>query len=135
MQQSKEAFEKRGVLIAVVSFAPPEKLVVYQRQRNWPFPILSDPERSAYMRFDLGPMSWLQLFGPATLKLYARIMLKGRRLQYYGKDDYRQGGGDFILDRRGNLLFAHRSRNPADRPSAQTLLEAIDGEEGVGGRV
>lgn len=127
MQQNKEAFEKRGVLIAVVSFAPPEKLVVYQRHRNWPFLLLSDPERSAYTRFDLGRLSWLQLFGPATLKLYARIMLKGRRFHYYGKDDYQQGGGDFILDRRGNVLFAHRSRNPAGRPSPKTLIEAIDG--------
>lgn len=125
VQQRKEELERRGVLIAVVSFAPPEKLVVYQQHRNWPFLMLSDPQRTAYTRFALGRMSFLQIFGPATLGLYARILLKGRRFHYYGKDDYQQAGGDFILDRRGNVLFAHRSQNPADRPSAEALLEAI----------
>ena len=121
-----EEFTRREVLIGVVSFAPPDKLVVYQQHRKWPFLMLSDPERVAYSRFDLGKMSWLQLLGPATIGLYTRLMLKGRRFRSYGKDDYEQGGGDFILDRQGTMLFAHRSNNPADRPKPQALLEAID---------
>ena len=43
----------------------------------------------------------------------------------YGKDDYYQAGGDFLLDRQGNLLFAHRSHDPSDRPSVEKLLEKI----------
>jgi hypothetical protein len=48
------------------------------------------------------------------------------RRETYGKDDIYQSGGDFLLDREGNLLFAHRSQDPADRPAAAKLLEAID---------
>jgi hypothetical protein len=44
----------------------------------------------------------------------------------YGKEDIYQAGGDFLLDRDGNILFAHRSQDPADRPAATRLLEAID---------
>jgi len=44
--------------------------------------------------------------------------LRGRR--------YYQSGGDFLVDRSGNILFAHRSQDPADRPAAAKLLEAID---------
>jgi len=126
VQNSKEQFDKRGVFIAVVSFAPPEKLIVYQQHRSWPFLMLSDAKRVAYDRFELGSLPWLRLFGAASMKLYARLILKGRRFQSYGKDDYKQGGGDFILDRQGTVLYAHRSQNPADRPSPQVLIEAID---------
>lgn len=126
MQSHKEEFERRGVVIAVISFAPPEKLVLYQHHRNWPFLMLSDAERAAYGYFELGKLSWLQLFGAASIKLYARLILMGRRFQSYGKDDYRQGGGDFILDRQGTILYAHRSENPADRPPPEVLIKAID---------
>jgi hypothetical protein len=44
----------------------------------------------------------------------------------YGKDDIYQSGGDFVVDREGNILFAYRSQDPADRPSAAELLRAID---------
>ena len=44
----------------------------------------------------------------------------------YGKDDIYQSGGDFLLDRDGKILFAHRSQNPSDRPSASRLLQVID---------
>jgi hypothetical protein len=51
---------------------------------------------------------------------------EGKKIQSYGKDDYYQAGGDFLIDRQGNILFAHRSQNPADRPSIEKLLEVID---------
>jgi hypothetical protein len=44
----------------------------------------------------------------------------------YAGDDIYQAGGDFLLDRDGNILFAHRSQDPSDRPSASRLLEVID---------
>jgi hypothetical protein len=47
-------------------------------------------------------------------------------LENYGRDDYRQSGGDFLLDSTGRLVFAHRSRDPADRPPVKALLAAID---------
>ena len=31
-----------------------------------------------------------------------------------------------FIDREGNILFAYRSQDPADRPSAQKLLQEID---------
>lgn len=110
----------------VVSFAPPEKLALYQAQVHWPFPILADPERKAYKAFALKRLSWFRVFSPATLKLYLQLFRKGLARQDYGKEDVYQGGGDFLIDRQGNILFAYRSADPADRPSVATLLEAID---------
>lgn len=126
MKTYKAEFDRRGVSVVVVSFAEPGKLVYYQNVHQWPFTILADPARAAYQIFTLKRLSWFRVFSPATLKLYWRLLRNGDRRQDYGKDDIYQAGGDFILDRQGRVLFAHRSRDPSDRPSPAKLLEAID---------
>jgi hypothetical protein len=60
------------------------------------------------------------------LRLYAQLLWQRNRLQNYGREDFYQSGGDFLIDRRGTLLFAYRSREPADRPSPSSLLQEID---------
>lgn len=126
MQSLKGEFARRGVAIAVVSFAEPATLIHYQEQHRWPFTILADPDRVAYGAFALRRLSWLRVFSPATLKLYWKLLREGMKREDYGKDDIYQSGGDFLLDSEGNLLFAHRSQDPADRPAGAKLLEAID---------
>jgi peroxiredoxin len=126
VKATKDRFEARGVSIVVISFAEPLRLAQYQEYHQWPFVILADPKRTAYNAFALNRLFWLQVFSPATLKLYWRLLREGKKREDYGKDDIYQGGGDFLIDRDGNLLFAHRSRDPADRPTAAKLLEIID---------
>jgi len=126
VQSKKEAFDKDGVTIFVVSFAQPERLVGYQQEHRWPFVVLADPDRSAYRAFGLKRLRWFRVFSPATVKLYCDLLRKGRKSRSYGPDDYYQGGGDFILDREGKVLFSHPSDDPADRPSVSRLLEEVE---------
>jgi hypothetical protein len=126
VQAIRDQFERRGVRIIVVSFAAPERLVGYQKIHRWPFLILADPERKAYNYFRLERLPWYRVFSPATIGLYIRLLLKGRKVQDYGRDDYRQSGGDFLLTSTGRIVFAHRSHDPTDRPRAQALLAAVD---------
>jgi peroxiredoxin len=122
----KDEFDRRGVAIVVVSFAEPARLAPYQEHHHWPFVILADPKRTAYQAFALKRLSLLRVFSLSTLRLYFRLLREGKKLPDYGKDDYYQAGGDFLVDRKGNILFAHRSQDPADRPPIKKLLEAID---------
>jgi peroxiredoxin len=126
VKATKDQFKARGVSIVVISFAEPQRLARYQEHHQWPFVILTDPKRTAYDAFALNRLSWLQVFSPATLKLYWRLLRGGKQREDYGKDDIYQGGGDFLIDREGNLLLAHRSRDPADRPTATKLLEIVE---------
>jgi alkyl-hydroperoxide reductase/thiol specific antioxidant family protein len=87
---------------------------------------LADPNRIAYKAFNLPRLSWWRVFSPSTLKLYLKLLLQGKRRQHYGKEDIQQAGGDFLVDRAGNILFAHRSRDPSDRPEPARLLQEID---------
>jgi peroxiredoxin len=119
-------FDRRGVSVVVVSFAEPAKLRPYQEHYNWPFPVLADPDRTVYRTFNLKRLSWLRVFSPSTLGLYFKLLRAGMRPENYGKDDLYQAGGDFLLDRQGSILFAHRSRDPSDRPATAKLLDEID---------
>ena len=126
MRSVKSAFDRRGVAIVVISFAQPEQLLPYQKLHQWPFVILADPKRIAYQAFGLKRLSWLRVFSFSTLRLYLRLLREGKKFQNYGKADYYQAGGDFLVDREGNILFAHRSQDPADPPDLGNLLEAFD---------
>lgn len=126
MSSRKAEFDRRGVTVAIVSFAEPAKLIHYREQHPWPFTILADPQRVAYRSFRLPRLSWFRLFSLATVKLYLKLLREGMAREDYGKEDIYQAGGDFLLDRAGNLLFAHRSQDPADRPPAEELLREID---------
>jgi len=125
VENHKSEFDRRGISVVVVSFAEPAKLVHYQEHRRWPFTILADPERVAYHAFTLGRLAWYRVFSPATLKLYWNLRRKGMKQDAYVGDDIFQAGGDFLLDRSGKILYAHRSKDPADRPSVAVLLREI----------
>jgi peroxiredoxin len=122
----KREFDRREVKVVVVAFSGPATLVHYQEHHQWHFPILADPERKAYQAFGLERLSWHRVYSLATLKLYLKLFRKGLVRQDYGESDVYQTGGDFLIDRNGKILFAHRSDEPADRPSVSTLLKAID---------
>ena len=126
MNTLKSEFDRRGVSIVVVSLAEPAKLASYQDHHPWRFKVFSDPERKAYAAFNLKRLSWYRVFSPATLALYFKLNRQGMKQERYGGDDIYQSGGDFLVDRSGNILFAHRSRDPADRPTPARLLEEID---------
>jgi peroxiredoxin len=125
VQALEAEFNRRGVSIIVISFAEPARLLRYQDHHQWPFTILADPQRIAYEAFSLPRLSWWHVFSPRTLVLYSKLLWKGKRHRDYGKEDLQQAGGDFLIDRAGNILFAHRSREPSDRPAAETLLEEV----------
>ena len=126
MREQHREFDRRVVAVAVVSFAEPAKLVHYQEHHQWPFIMLADPERKAYDAFALKRLSWFQVFSPAALKLYWKLLRSGMKQERYEGDDIYQSGGDFLIDGDGNVLFAHRSQDPADRPTVARLLDAID---------
>ena len=126
MRAFKAEFDRRGVAIAIVSFAEPGRLSPYIAHFNWPFTILADPKRKAYAAFTLKRLPWWRVFSLAMFKLYFKLVSKGLQRHDYGNEDVYQSGGDFVLDREGNILFAHRSEDPGDRPNVGSLLMAID---------
>jgi hypothetical protein len=115
-----------GGEVLAVSFGPPARVAAYVARHPLPFPAVSDPERQAYRAFALERTSWLSFFAPAVLGRYLKLMLKGWMPWKADRGtDLLQLGGDVVLDARRQVVFAHRSAVPTDRPSARQLVEAV----------
>jgi hypothetical protein len=120
-----EDIRRLGGDVLVVTFTPPMFLEIYLREHSLPFPIVSDPSRIAYHAFDLERASWLAMLRPGAAIRFLRLLGRGCRLQRPRKgDDLLQMGGDFVLDVRRRLVYAHRGAEPTDRPTVEELLAA-----------
>lgn len=124
MRRHYEKFRQVGADILAVGFAQGASLQRYIEDMRLPFPVVSDPERSAYDAYGLRKGGAWAIFGPKTLWAYARLLARGRLPKGIQGDPY-QLGGDFVIDGQGLLRFAYRSEDPTDRPSVDTLLEAV----------
>ncbi len=115
-----------GAEVLAVSFTRPERVAAYLERHPLPFPALCDPERTAYRDFGLGQTSWREMLRPGVLAGYLRLVLRGWIPEKSGPgEDVLQLGGDFVLDGRRRLVYAYRSKGPADRPPADDLVRAV----------
>lgn len=103
----------------------PEWLARYLAKRKLPFPLLADPDRSAYAAFGLGRTSWGNILRPRIIWGYLKYIARGWRVKRIPEgEDVLQLGGDFIVDVQRRLLWTYRSADPLDRPRVDDLLRA-----------
>ncbi len=111
--------------IAVVTFAAPGLLAAYRQHLAVPFPVLSDPDRVLYRLLGAERGSRRQVWSLGTLRTYARLLCKGRRLRR-PTEDIRQLGADVVVGRDGIVRYLHLPATPASRPPVQALIDALD---------
>lgn len=84
----------------------------------------SDPTKKIHEALDLGRTHWWVFFKPHVLSGYGKALFRRGFPKISAKgEDLLQLGGDFLWDGQGNLIWAHRSKDPADRPHL-ALLES-----------
>ena len=134
MAAARDRFAARGCSVLVVSQAGPEVLSLYLSRFQWAVPLVCDPERAAYAAFGLDRTRWLTFFKPQVLWGYFRGMIAGYRVRKpYAGEDLLQLGGDFVLDRERNVVYAYASADPTDRPTVPDLLAAVASAAPIGG--
>ena len=111
--------------VAVVAFAPPERLAAHRRHLDAPFPFVSDPERTLYRLLGAERGTRRQVWSAGTLRLYARLLRDGRRLQR-PTEDIRQLGADAVVGRDGRLRHLALPASPDARPPIDDLIAALD---------
>ena len=105
----------------------PEWLARYLSERQLPFPLLADPDRSGYAAFGLGRTSWGRLMRPGIIWGYLKFIFRGWKVKRIPEgEDALQLGGDFVVDVGRRLRWSYRSKNPLDRPSVDELLRACN---------
>jgi alkyl hydroperoxide reductase subunit AhpC len=118
-----DEFAHLGTDILIVSFADEERARLWLRETGTRFPLLLDPDRRVYRAYGL-ERSVARTWTPRVVWYYFRQLAAGRRLGPIESDPH-QLGGDFIIDTRGIVRFAHREWDPVDRPPVARLLEVL----------
>lgn len=106
-----------------MSFGLERQARVWLHETRIPFPLLLDQDRRVYRAYGL-TRSALRSWAPRVVWYYVRQVATGRRLHPIQGDPH-QLGGDFIVDRTGIVRFAHRERDPVDRPAVADLLDVL----------
>lgn len=90
-----------------------------------PFPVAVDPDRTAYRAWGLRRAPWVRVWlDPGVWRQYGRLLAAGERVRGLGRDPL-QLGGDFVIDRRGRLVYSRPQRRD-DRPPVGELLRAVE---------
>lgn len=124
MRNYQSEFEKLNTRVFIISFGAFPAVQQWMKENANDFTILLDRERTVYPAYGL-ERSKLRSKSPRTLWLYFTRWLQGQKFHDSYGDDTSQLGGDFIIDRQGNLRFAYPSHDPIDRPSVEKLLAVL----------
>ncbi len=112
--------------IAVVTFTDPSRLAGYRSHLQVPFPVLTDIDRGLYRAVGAERGTNRQIWSRNTLRLYARLLRSGRKLQR-PTEDIHQLGADLVADSNGRIVFLALPPNPDARPPIDDLTRAAGG--------
>lgn len=122
-----------GGVIAIAQGSPPQA-AHFANVYRIPFPILSDPKRSAYHTYGLNDGIFGQTLGPSVLLRMAGEAVQGnlpgvgdhvRALRSSDGSSLKQLGGTFIVGSDGTLRYAHIASPIYSHPTIEQLLAAL----------
>ena len=111
--------------VVVVTFAAPERLAAHRDHLQIPFTIVTDTDRRLYRLLGAERGSNRQVWSLGTLRMYGRLLRRGRRLQR-PTEDIHQLGADAVVGRDGRLRFLSLPSTPDARPPVSALIAALD---------
>ena len=114
----------RNTGVSIIAFNPSPLAYKWIEETRSSFQFLVDPERKAYQAYGL-ETSLIRSWSPKVWIAYASLLLQGRKWRGI-QGDSSQLGGDFIIDRQGIILMAHRSHDPIDRPRIEEIIRVLD---------
>ena len=124
MRQHEREIEALDLRVAVVTFERPEIAAGYKEETALRWPLLVDETRALYHAYGMTVGTPWQIWGPATLWAYAKLLWRGRRMAP-STGDVDQLGGDVLIDPSGRVVLHHVGDGPADRPEIDALLAAV----------
>jgi peroxiredoxin len=125
LRQRYAEFQMRGAAIVAISFESRIRLAQLSRQLKLPFPLLSDIQRDVYRAYGLYQGSISKMFGMGMVWAYIKLLVRGH-WYHCRQSDFKQLGGDFVVDMGGIVRFESLGAGPQGRPPIKLLLEALD---------
>ena len=117
--------EALGCAVVVVAQGLRESGLQWKKDYGLQFPLLIDRDMRFYRQFGLRrrlKLVWnLEIF-----TFYAaRVVEGGKDNMVYPGDDLTLMGGDFIVRRNGEVIFAHAQTSQFDRPQISDLKNCL----------
>ena len=113
--------------VVLVTFTDPDNLSDYIVRNLLPFPVLTDPDRSAYAAYGFGRGSVGRVWGWRAGRRYLELLRAGRwRELRRPTEDTLQLGGDVVVGADGTLVWGFWSAGPDDRPSVDDIIAAVE---------
>ncbi|MGD1917082.1 MAG: SelL-related redox protein [Phycisphaerales bacterium] len=120
LAQQREAIEREGLAIVVVSMSEPESLAKSASVAGLgDVHLVSDPQRDLYRALELGRGTFGQLFGPSVWWRGAMATMRGNLAGGLDGDGFQMPGA-FVLH-KGGIVRAYRHQTAADRPDLGAL--------------
>lgn len=113
-----------NVATAVVTFEADPLARAYVKETNLTWPLLLDQDRELYHAYGMLRGNWWNLYGPAPIWAYLKLLFAGRRLVRPGTD-VTQLGGDVLIDPTSIVRLHHVGNGPADRPPVESILAVV----------
>ena len=113
-----------GVEVKVITFDDPKLTGPYADSLLPAWALLVDSDRSLYGRYGFERGSWSAIYGFASVMQYLWLIISVHRPGKPGKD-WRQLGGDVLVDPQGMVRMHYISKTPHDRPSIGFLLNKV----------
>ena len=126
MRRQEEDLDSLGIGVAVVTFEIGQAAQNYVRDTKLRWPLLVDETRELYSAYGMAHGTFWNIYGPSAWWIYAKLLLRGRRLVRVD-GDFLQLGGDILIDPGGVVRIHHVGSGPADRPSVESILEVARG--------
>lgn len=130
LRQHEQELQSLGIDVAVVTFQSSPIAENYVRETKLDWPILIDETLKLYSAYGMHRGRVWDVWGPATIAVYSKLMFKGR-MPRKPAGDVHQLGGDILIDPQGIVHLHHIGTGPADRPTIESLLQIVRGERPV----
>jgi len=124
LRQRASEFEELDVRVKVVTFDADYMARVYVQETNLSWPLLLDPDQELYAAYGMTQGSWWSIYKPVSIWNYLKLIARGQKPGKPGKD-WRQLGGDILIDPQQIIRLHHVSTGPHDRPEVQSILNII----------
>jgi AhpC/TSA antioxidant enzyme len=112
------------IRVKVITFDADSLALAYVKQTKLRWPLILDPEQRLYDAYGMTRGSWWSMYGLPSIWKYLRLIVQGHMPGKPGKD-WRQLGGDVLIDRQGIVRLHYISTSPHDRPTIDSLLAPV----------
>ena len=130
MRQHEDELDTLDLRPVVVTFQASPLAEAYVLETNLEWPIVSDESLTLYSAYGMHHGRIWDVWGPATIWVYLRLMMRGK-WPHAPAGNVHQLGGDVLIDPQGIVRLHHVGSGPADRPSVQSIFDVIRSESGL----